>query len=108
MGDLEEMYSRMRLEEEEEGGFVVGSREVVPVANTHVLVGRFLTDKSINFQAMQNVLASIWRPREGVEIHDLGERIYSFVFFDLGLGRSNRACWCPKNLQETKTRIMCS
>lgn len=30
---------------------------------------------------MQNVLASLWRPKEGVEIHDLGGRRFSFVFF---------------------------
>lgn len=81
MKDLEEMYSRMVLEEEEEGGVVVGEEEVVKAATTYVLIGKFLTEKNINFQAMQNVLASIWRPREGVEIHDLGGQRYSFVFF---------------------------
>ncbi|XP_074326882.1 uncharacterized protein LOC141664827 [Apium graveolens] len=30
---------------------------------------------------MQNVLASIWRPKDGMEIHDLGGQRYSFVFF---------------------------
>lgn len=39
---------------------------------THVLVGRFLTEKNINFNAMQNVMASLWRPKEGMEVHDLG------------------------------------
>lgn len=81
MGNLEEMYSRPRLEEEDEGGVVVGAHEVIAQTNTYVLVGKFLTDKHKNFQAMQNVLASIWRPREGVEIHDLGGQRYSFVFF---------------------------
>lgn len=80
MGDLEEMYSRMMLEEEEEGGVVVGDEETIQATETYVLVGRFLTEKNVNFQAMQNVLASIWRPREGIEIHDLGSQRYSFVF----------------------------
>lgn len=81
MGDLEEVYSRMKLAEEEEGGVVVGEEELAPAVKTYVLIGRFLTDKNINSQAMQNVLASIWRPKEGVEIHDLGGQRYSFVFF---------------------------
>lgn len=81
MGDLEEMYSRMMLEEEEEGGVVVGDEETIQATETYVLVGRLLTEKNVNFQAMQNVLASIWRPREGIEIHDLGSQRYSFVFF---------------------------
>lgn len=48
---------------------------------SYVLIGRFLTEKNINFTAMQIVLASIWRPKEGVEIHDLGGMHYSFVFY---------------------------
>lgn len=78
MGNLKEMCSRLKLEEEEEGGVVVGEREVIL---STILVDKFLMDKHINFQAMQNVLASIWRPREGVEIHDMGGQRYSFVFF---------------------------
>lgn len=30
---------------------------------------------------MENVLASLWRPKEGVEIRDLGGQRYSFVFY---------------------------
>lgn len=46
-----------------------------------MLIGRFLEKKNINFNAMQNVLSSIWRPNEGVEIHDIGEMRYSFMFY---------------------------
>ncbi|XP_074351624.1 uncharacterized protein At4g02000-like [Apium graveolens] len=30
---------------------------------------------------MQNVLASLWRPKEGMEVHDIGGHRYSFVFY---------------------------
>lgn len=30
---------------------------------------------------MQNVIASLWRPKEGMEILDLGSQRYSFVFY---------------------------
>lgn len=46
-----------------------------------ILLGKFLIDKNINLQAMQNVLAALWRLKEGVEIHDLGGQRYSFVFY---------------------------
>lgn len=81
--NLEEMYSRLTLDDEEEGGVVVGEEEMVQIRENYVLVGRFLTEKNINFQAMQNVLASLWRTKEGVEIHDLGGRdirLYSFIY----------------------------
>lgn len=83
---LEEMYAPLALEEEDGEGVIVGAMENVQQQPTFVLIGRFLTEKNINFQAMQNVLASIWRPREGMEIHHLGGRRYSFVFFH-GLDR---------------------
>lgn len=79
-GSLEDMYAQLILEDEEEGGILVGSDEVRQATSTFILVGRFLTDKNINFPAMQNVLAALWRPRKGVEIHELGGQRYSFVF----------------------------
>ncbi|KAL8156414.1 hypothetical protein AgCh_001488 [Apium graveolens] len=78
---LEAMYARLALEEEEGGEQIEGVTENTQRQATFVLIGRFLTEKNINFQAMQNVLASIWRPREGMEIHDLGGLRYSFVFY---------------------------
>lgn len=73
----------MTLEEEDEGGVLVADEGVANNAPTYVLIGRFLTDKNINFNAMQNVMASLWRPKEGMEIHDLGNYRYSFVFFHM-------------------------
>lgn len=54
---------------------------MVPNKQSFILVGKFLTDKNINFLAMQNMMAALWRPREGVEIHDLGNNRFSFVFY---------------------------
>lgn len=79
--NLEKMYARLALEEEDGERVIVGVTENVKQQPTFILIERFLTGKNINFQAMQNVLASIWRPREGMEVHDLGGQRYSFVFF---------------------------
>lgn len=78
---LEDLYAQLSLEEDEESGVIVPEGQVKKQHNTYVLVGKFLTEKNINFNAMQNVLASLWRPKEGMEIHDLGGHRYSFVFF---------------------------
>lgn len=80
---LEELYANMSLEEEDEGGVLVAEEVPKTTAPTFVLIGRFLTDKNINFIAMQNVMASLWRPKEGMEVHDLGNYRYSFVFFHI-------------------------
>lgn len=78
---LEELYATLTVEDEDEGGILVGKTEVVQATQTYVLVGQFLTEKSINFNAMQTVMANLWRPKEGMEVHDLGGFRYSFVFF---------------------------
>lgn len=103
--NLEEMYSRLALEEEE-AGVMIGEAEVGQRKEIFVLIGRFLTDKNINFQAMRNVLASLWRPREGAEIRDIRNHRYSFAFYhkldlqkvlDGGLGLLNKMSYCMTN-----------
>ncbi|XP_074346236.1 uncharacterized protein LOC141685007 [Apium graveolens] len=69
---LEEMYAKLVIEDEEDDEIVVASNEIVEQKPTYMLVGRFLTEKNINFQAMQNLMASLWRPREGMEFYDMG------------------------------------
>lgn len=46
----------MALNEEDEGRVIVGDEEVKQSRKTFVLVGKLLTEKNINFVAMQNVL----------------------------------------------------
>lgn len=79
---LEEMYSRLSLEEEEDGGIEVAEGDI-KARTTFVLVGSFLTERNINFNAMKNVMAALWRPREGMDVLDLGEQRYSFVFYHI-------------------------
>ena len=43
--------------------------------------GKFLTDKVINFPAMKNTMASVWRPGKGVCIKDLSPSLFLFQFF---------------------------
>lgn len=78
---LEEMYANLVIDDEEEGGIIVNNNEIVAQKQIYVLVGKFLTEKNINYSAMQNVMAGLWRPKEGMEVHDMGGLKYSFVFF---------------------------
>lgn len=78
---LKELYADLVIDEEDEGGIVVAISEVVQQKQTHVLIDKFLTEKNINFIAMQNVMATLWRSKEGMEVHDIGGMRYSFVFF---------------------------
>lgn len=79
------------MEDEEEGGIIIEKNQIVESRQTYVLVGKFLTEKNINFNAMQNVMASLWRPKEGVEVHDLGGVSLFICFLPLnGSAEGNR------------------
>lgn len=57
---LEDMYGNMVIADEEDEGIVVPNEEVVVSKQIYMLVGRFLTEKHINYNAIQNVLAGLW------------------------------------------------
>lgn len=83
--------------EEEELILEVDPRQHIEGQYKHCLVGQFLTDRSINFIAMKNRIASIWGPGRGVCIKELGSQLYLFQFIhevvslraDLGLSITN-------------------
>lgn len=74
--DIGTGYASMTIDEEEDSGLIIEGEDI-DVGNNYkieyrfCLVGRFLTDKVINFTAMKNTMASLWRPRKGVCIKDL-------------------------------------
>lgn len=73
----------LSLSKEEDEGFILddssfseGDSEV-----RLCLVGRFLTDRPINFSAMKNRMAGIWRPGKGICIKEIDSNLYLFQFF---------------------------
>ncbi|KAL8513932.1 hypothetical protein ACS0TY_013161 [Phlomoides rotata] len=73
----------MSLAEEEEEELIIAledSEAGIDVLD-HCLIGRFLTDQPINFQAMKTHMATVWRPQKGVIIKEVGEGGYLFQFF---------------------------
>lgn len=85
--DINNGYAHISLEEEKERWLIVegdaGNEDgLVNIEFGFCLVGRFLTDKVINFPAMKNTMASLWRPRKGVRIKDLSPTLFLFQFFN--------------------------
>lgn len=80
---LGELYSKLSIEDETNNGLVIGAEDVRQAPVEYPLVGKFLTEKNINFNAMQNVMASLWRPKQGLEIHDVGNQRYVFIFYHI-------------------------
>lgn len=57
--NIEKLYERLTIGDEDDGGIIVGIGEGQDTKESSVLVGRFLTDKNINFQAMKNTMAPV-------------------------------------------------
>ena len=68
-----------------EGVDDVGGEETFELS----LVGRFLTDRSINFNFMRDRLSHLWRPGKGVCISELANQRYIFKFFSCGRSKKS-------------------
>ncbi|KAL8524183.1 hypothetical protein ACS0TY_013958 [Phlomoides rotata] len=68
---------------EEEVDLVLESlaEDEVHSAAGYCVVGRFLTDQMINFTAMKNRMADIWKLVKGVTIRTLGNGRFMFEFY---------------------------
>lgn len=81
--EMEEAFATIQLEDEEYGGLnYENNAEDLSESDTRwCLVGRFLTESSIDFQAMQHKMASLWRPGRGVYMKQLDTNRYLFQFY---------------------------
>lgn len=77
-------YASLSINDDDEGGLVVEepSGEKAGQDYTHCLVGRLLTNRKVNFMAMQDTLSAIWRPVKGVFMEATSyPNIFLFKFF---------------------------
>lgn len=79
--DLEMHCSSLSLVAEEDDGLDAPVQDVASGSVTHWdIVGRFLTDRAIKFEHMQQVFASVWKPVMGVKIVALDDNMFLFQF----------------------------
>lgn len=80
--DIESQMASLDIEEEENESFVL-EEDVEEGSNRYelCLVGRFLTEKTINLRAMRTKMADVWKPAMGISIKELEQGIYLFQFF---------------------------
>lgn len=88
MDNITQAMNAIILEDEEEGGVVVGDFEESGYEEQQIvcdaklcLVGRFLTEGMFDFRAMQQTLAALWRPGKGVHIKALEANLFLFQFY---------------------------
>nr|XP_017250903.1 PREDICTED: uncharacterized protein LOC108221543 [Daucus carota subsp. sativus] len=80
--DIDQHMESLQIDEEENEAFVLEG-DVDEGVNKYelCLVGRLLTEKSINVRAMKSKLADVWRPTMGINIKDLEQGLFLFQFY---------------------------
>lgn len=85
---LIESMNSITLDDEEDGEIVLGENDVQNreggISNGDVklrLVDKFLNEGIMDFSAMQQTLAALWRPGKGVYIRELDTNLYVFQFY---------------------------
>lgn len=88
MEKITQAMNSITLEEEEEGGLAfeeensnVQGEKAFEGDVKLCLVGRFLSEGVMDFQAMQQTLAALWRPGRGVYIKELDVNLFMFQFY---------------------------
>lgn len=82
--EMEESFANIRLEDEEEGGLMYEGNRDEALSEIDVkwcIVGRFLTDSPIDFQAMQHKMASLWKLGRGLYVKEIESNKYIFQFY---------------------------
>ena len=61
----------------------IQGRRTQPVGLELCLVGRFLTDRTINFQAMKHCMAGVWRLEMGITMKEIKPHLYLVRFYHI-------------------------
>ncbi|XP_074373435.1 uncharacterized protein LOC141713759 [Apium graveolens] len=81
--EMEEAVAAIQIEDEEYGGLSYeNDNEVLNKIDTRwCLVGKFLTDSHIDYQAMQHKMVSLWRSGRGLYVKQLDSNRFIFQFY---------------------------
>lgn len=80
--ELEGRWSEFHIEEEENGILFDESEELHDEVDTQwCLIGKLLSDRPVDFEAVRNVMATLWRPGKGMFVKELDINRYLFQFF---------------------------
>lgn len=80
--EIQEQMGDMNIDEEENEDLAFEGDFVAEINKFELcLVGRFLTEKSVNMKAMKTKMDDIWKPTMGVNIKELEQGIFLFQFY---------------------------
>lgn len=81
--EMEEGFAMISNEDEEQGGLIYkeNTEDLSEIDLRWCLVGKFITESTTDFQAMQHKMASLWRPGRGMYVKRLEPNRFLFQFY---------------------------
>lgn len=82
MEDLGKQWDDFHIEDEEKGISFEDTEDLQDEIDARwCLVGKLLSDRLADFEAVRNVMAALWRPGKGMFVKELDVNRYLFQFF---------------------------
>lgn len=98
--NLVHAMNNISLEDEEDGGIEINEETLIHDTTQNqsfdakfCIIGRFINEGRIDFEAMQHTLALLWKPGKGVYMKELDSNLYLFQFYhELDVKRVMEGC----------------
>lgn len=80
--DLNDQFNGLNIDDEENAVFLFGGDAEGEVYRYELcVVGRFMTERNINVNAMKTKMADVWRSAMGINIKELEPGVFLFQFY---------------------------
>ena len=82
--ELEELWKKLTVTEEEDEDIVLGSNStrVVKEAGKNCIVMKVLTQRSVSVDALKKNLRMLWKPNKGLQVGEIEDNLYLAKFGD--------------------------
>ncbi|XVF20671.1 hypothetical protein REPUB_Repub12eG0021900 [Reevesia pubescens] len=82
--DLSEIWKKFSLKDEEEQAVIIEQEWVEETLEMgkSCLLGKLLSRRNTNLEAMKAVFSKLWRTQSGLQIKEVGEKLFLFKFKD--------------------------
>ena len=81
---LEELWNKFSLTEYEKSKVLIDKAQIEEIidARKNCFIGKLLTKRVINLEAMKSILYKIWKLVSGLDIKEDSDKVYVFQFND--------------------------
>ena len=82
--ELEELWKKLTVIEEEEEDIILGSNstEVAKEEGKNCIVTKVVTQRSVNVEALKKNMRMLWKPNKGLQVSEIEDNLFLAEFGD--------------------------